>query len=127
MMWPALCSGSSRVNPPVPPSRHSTLAGSGCCSRARTTWTPTPSSPMMTLPRPSTSVLSCLVSVELSVTLLHPVELPSAYDRRYRTAALDVVVIEGKVDVNDDKGDEEPHECVVPEAHTKFAAHQRHH
>src|SRR5271157_246710 len=126
MMCAALCSGSSRVNPPVPPSRHSTLTGSGCCSRARTTWTPTPSSPIMTLPRPSTSVFSCLVAVRLFDTFLHPVELPSADDRGYRTAPLEIVVIEGKVDVNDDKGDKEPQERVVPEAHACIAAHQRH-
>src|ERR1039458_5233332 len=126
MMWLASCSGSSSVSPPVPPSRHSTLAGSGCCSRTRTTWTPTPSSPMMTLPKPSTSVLFCLVNSGLFVTLLHPIELPSAYDRGYSASSLDVVVIEGKIDVNDDKGDKEPQKRVVPEAHAKFAAHQRH-
>src|ERR1017187_2367475 len=121
MMRPAFWSGSRRMKPPVPPSRHSTPAGSVCFSSARTTCTPTPSSPMMTLPRPSTSVFLWLFG--LSVTLRHPVKLPSTYDRGYRTAALDVVVIEAEIDVNDDERDKEPQEQVMPETHTEFAAH----
>src|ERR1035441_5986886 len=126
-MRSALWSGSSRTNPPVPPSRHSTPCGRVCSSRALTTCTPMPSSPMRTLPSPSTSVFTLSFVSWLFVTLLHPVELPSAYDRGYRAAALDVVVIEGKIDVDDDKGDKEPQEGMVPEAHAGVAAHQRHH
>jgi len=48
------------------------------------------------------------------------------YDRGYRAAPLDVVMIEGKIDVNDDKCDKEPQEKVMPEAHAEFSTHQRH-
>jgi len=37
----------------------------------------------------------------------HPIELPPAYDRAYRTAALDVVVIERQINVNDDERDKD--------------------
>src|SRR5664280_2188067 len=83
-----------------------------------------PSSPIRTLPSPSTSVFTRLFVSWLLATLL-PLELPSTDDRGYSTAALDVIVIEGKINVNDDKGDKEPQEQVVPEAHAEFAAHQR--
>src|SRR5208283_2891801 len=157
----ACCSGSSRMNPPVPPSRHSTPAGSGSFSSARTTWTPTPSSPMMTLPSPSTSVFcpdSTTVSDHRSLTTDHrflgplcpagvrgerlagaawslgpcllvpcfSVELPSADDRRDRATALDVIVIEGEINVNDDECDKEPEQQMMPKAHSELAAHQRH-
>src|ERR1035441_7001008 len=79
-----------------------------------------PSSPIRTLPRPSTSVFTGSF-----VTLL-PVKLPSANDRGYRTTALDVIVIEGEIYVNNNKCDEEPQEQVVPEAYPEFTAHQRH-
>src|ERR1035437_11127290 len=72
------------------------------------------------LPSPSTSVF-----FRLFATLL-PLELPPADDRGYRATTLDVVVIEGKIHMNDDKGDKEPQERVVPEAHAEFAAHQGH-
>src|SRR5271157_4747000 len=79
-----------------------------------------PSSPMMTLPSPRTKVFAGLL-----VTLL-PLELPSTDNRGYGAAPLDVVMIEGKIDVNDDKRDKEPQEKVMPEAHAEFPAHQRH-
>src|ERR1017187_328931 len=79
-----------------------------------------PSSPMRTLPRPSTSVFTGSF-----VTLL-PVKLPSTYDRRNGSAALDVVVIESKIYVHDNKGNEEPKKHVVPEAHAELPAEQRH-
>src|SRR5664280_866138 len=79
-----------------------------------------PSSPMRTLPRPSTSVFTGSF-----VTLL-PVKLPSTYDRRDCAPALNVVVIEGKVNVHDDKCNKEPQEQMVPVAHVEFPAHQRH-
>src|ERR1039457_4065321 len=82
-----------------------------------------PSSPMSTLPRPSTSVFSCFVSVELFVTLLS-FKLPPAYDRGYSAATLDVIVVKGKINMNDDKRHKEPQEQVVPEPHSKFAAHR---
>src|SRR5579871_2872816 len=122
-MRSALSSGSSRMNPPVPPSRHSMFWGRACWPRARTTWTPIPSSPMITLPSPRTSVLGLWLS--LFITFL-PHELPSAYDRRDRTASLDVVVIEAQVNVDDDKAHKKPQEKVMPVADAHLAAQQRH-
>src|SRR5580658_4090574 len=78
-----------------------------------------PSSPMRTLPRPRTRVLPMLF-----VTFLYPVELPSANDRGDCAAAFDVVVIEGEIDVDDDEGDEEPEEEMMPETDAELAAHQ---
>src|SRR5579859_5525164 len=110
-MRSALCRGSSRMNPPVPPSRHSTFSGRASLARARTTCTPTPSSPMMVLPRPRTRVF-----LWLFVVTLRPVELQSSHNRGDGATSLDVVVIEGKINVDDDERDEEPHEEVMPEA-----------
>src|ERR1035438_2088041 len=78
-----------------------------------------PSSAIRTLPSPSTSVF-----LSLFVTLL-PVKLPSAYDRGDGAAALNVIVIKGKIHVHDDKSDKEPEQQVMPEAHAKLAAHQQ--
>src|SRR6266567_2288345 len=122
-MRSASCSGSRRMKPPVPPSRHSMFRGRGCWPRARTTCTPIPSSPMITLPSPRTRVL--VVLLFLFITLL-PHELPSAYNRRDRTASLDVVVIEAQVNVDDDKAHEEPQEEVMPVANAHLSAEQRH-
>src|SRR5579863_4032879 len=110
------------MKPPVPPSRHSTFRGRVCWPRARTTWTPIPSSPIITLPRPRTSVLELPF---LFVTLL-PFELPSAYDRGDGAASLDVVMIEAQVDVDDDESHEEPHQKVMPVADAHFSAHDGH-
>src|ERR1035438_2079702 len=84
-----------------------------------------PSSPIRTLPRPSTSVFTRPVVSSLFVVTLLPLKLPSAYDRGYRAAPLNVVVIKGKIHMNNDEGDKEPKECVVPEAHAELPAHQR--
>ncbi len=51
-----------------------------------------------------------LVLRSLDPCSFHPVELPSADDRGHGAAALDVVVIEGKINVNDDERDKEPQE-----------------
>src|ERR1017187_6024200 len=73
---------------------------------------------MRMFPSPSTSVFGPLL-----VTFL-PLELPSAYDGGDGAASLNVVVIEGKIHVNDGKRHEEPQEQVVPEADLELAAHQ---
>src|SRR5579871_6316265 len=107
MMRSASWSGSNRMKPPVPPSRHSIFWGRACRPRARTTWTPIPSSPMMTLPSPRTRVLGLWLFI--FITFL-PDELPSAHDRRDGPPTLDVVMIEAQVNVDDNKAHEEPQE-----------------
>src|SRR5579863_208744 len=110
---------------------------------------------MMTLPRPSTSVLSCIRTCSLTPKVPGPfvpvpafpsprslfvrfraallsrsrnaIKLPSADHRGYRAAALNVVVVEGKINMDNDERDEEPKEQMVPETHTHVAAQQRHH
>src|ERR1017187_8828578 len=120
----AACMGSSRTKPPVPPSRHSTPGGSVCFSMARTTWTPTPSSAMRIFPSPRTNVFWGLFAT-LVLIALFALKLPSADDGRNRTTTLNVVVIQGEVNVDDDECDEEPQEQVMAEASLEFAGHQR--
>src|SRR5579862_21460 len=114
------------MNPPVPPSRHSTPSGNSCFSRAFTMWTPTPSSPIRTLPSPTTSVFLSAATDSSRATgrlvpspwsvrpwpcrswLFDPIELPSAHDGGDRAAAFNVVVVEGKIHVNHDESHKEP-------------------
>src|SRR5579872_1006370 len=65
---------------------------------------------MRMLPRPRTNVLGALF-----FTLL-PFELPSTNDGRDGSAALDVVMIEGQIHVDDDERDEEPQKEMMPVA-----------
>src|SRR4051812_44253257 len=130
----------------------------GSFSKARTTWTPMPSSPMITLPSPSTSVFLFALTPHLDPTISvlgaseparfvtpwclclcylgplfrrslvfrHLVELPSTDDGRDGSASLDVVVVEGEIDMDHDEDHEEPQEQVMPITNAHLTAHERH-
>src|SRR5271157_4945097 len=85
------------------------------------TCTPTPSSPIRTLPMPSTSNWP---AASVMAVLAH--ELPPADHRGGGAASFNVVVVEDQVHVNDREQDEEPHHRVVPLTHTKVSTHERH-
>src|SRR5271165_2055947 len=85
------------------------------------TCTPTPSSPIRTLPMPSTS--NCPAASVMAV-LAH--ELPPADHGGCGAASFDVIVVEDQVHVHDREQDEETHHRVVPLAHTKVSTHKRH-
>src|SRR5271169_6522452 len=116
----ASCMGSSNRKLPVPPSSNSTPSGVSSFSRWCMTWTPTPSSPIRTLPMPSTNNLPAA-----SVIAAATHELPSTDHRRSGSAPFNVVMVEDQVHVHDGEQDEEPHHRMVPLPHAEVPTHQR--
>src|ERR1039458_6155422 len=63
----------------------------------------------------------------LGLDLLFFHELPSAYLGRQDAVALDIIVVEHEVDVDDREHDKGPHDRVMKDAQREFAAEQRRH
>src|SRR5512144_1072050 len=118
---PAASMMGSRFMPQVPPSTSSTPAGAPAARSRSSAAMPTPSSAMIGLPSPMTTVPPPPPSL-IDIVLVTGHEAATRDDRGDRAGPLDVVGPDREVEVDRQEDQEQPGEHVVHEVHLLDAA-----